>query len=159
MFSSFFFRWLTASVAASLLLLSAPARADFLDHYNWVEINSGSGVTWEARAGLQAVKHRGKFYVLGGRMPKIMPLAFGDSVFFNDTWESGDGGQSWELVSSGAAAPWAARAYFQALTRGRYMYVIGGQDSTAIPNPDPTCGGFLPPGVPCPAFILGSDLL
>jgi len=27
---------------------------------------------------------------------------------------------------------------------------------SAIPNPDPTCGGFLPPGVPCPQFILAS---
>lgn len=90
-------------------------------------------------------------------MPKIALLAFGDSVFFNDTWKSADYGEAWELASGGVSAPWLARAYFQAVTRGRYIYVLDGQDSSAIPNPDPTCGGFLPPGVPCPPFILASN--
>ena len=150
-------RFFAASVVTLLLTLSSSARAEYLNYFKWDEVNAGGGITWEPRAGLQALNHRGKFYVLGGRMPKMMPLAFGDSRFFNDTWKSADYGESWELVSGGVSAPWSARAYFQAVTRGRYMYVLGGQDSIAIPNPDPTCGGFLPPGVPCPQFILASN--
>lgn len=157
MFNSRFSRSIAMSFVAFLLVVSTPARAEFLDYFKWDEVNSGSGISWEPRAGLQALNHRGKFYVLGGRAPKIAPLAFGDSLFFNDTWASDDFGQSWNLVSGGVGALWPARAYFQAVTQGRYMYVLGGQDSTAIPNPDPTCGGFLPPGVPCPPFILGSN--
>jgi hypothetical protein len=113
-------------------------------------------VTWSPRAGLQAVQHRGNFYVMGGRTPKIVPEAFGDSIFHNDVWKSKDSGKTWNLVSGGHGAPWAARAYFQAVKKGRYMYVIGGQDSMAIDNPDPTCGGApLPPGA-CPDSILKS---
>lgn len=139
------------------MLFGLPANAQVLDQFGWTEVNSGAGVMWEPRAGLQAVNHRGKFYVLGGRAPKIVPETFGDSVFFDDVWRSHDGGQTWKRVSGGNGSPWAARAYFQAVTNGRHMYVIGGQDSTIIDNPTfPTCGGVLPPGVPCPEKILAS---
>lgn len=135
---------------------SASASEGFFDRFAWKEVNSGTGVTWSPRAGLQAVQHRGNFYVMGGRTPKIVPEAFGDSIFHNDVWKSKDSGKTWNLVSGGHGAPWAARAYFQAVKKGRYMYVIGGQDSMAIDNPDPTCGGApLPPGA-CPDSILKS---
>ena len=141
----------------TLLVASLPAQADIKNDFAWQEVNSGAGVMWQPRAGLQALKHRGKFYVLGGRSPKMVPLAFGDSDFYDDVWSSTDSGSTWDLATGGHGAPWAARAYFQAVTKGGYMYVLGGQDSVAIPNPDPTCGGMLPPGVPCPAWVLGSN--
>jgi hypothetical protein len=137
-------------------LLPGAAYAGLWERFKWEEVNSGSGTHWEPRAGLQAVKKGRSFYVLGGRSPKMTPLAFGDSDFYNDVWRSRDQGETWERVSGGNGAPWPARAYFQAVAKGRYLYVIGGQDSKAIPNPDPTCGGNLPPGVPCPPFILQS---
>jgi hypothetical protein len=87
----------------------------------------------------------------------MVPETFGDSVFFNDVWASRDSGESWSRVSGGNGAPWAARAYFQAVTKGRFMYVIGGQDSTVIDNPAfPQVCGTLPPGIPCPERILAS---
>ena len=145
------------AIASATLLLAAPVSADFLSKFEWERVYDGTGVSWDPRAGLQAVNHRGKFYVLGGRKPKMSPLAFGDSVFFNDVWKSDDSGQTWKLATDGSGAPWPARAYFQTVTKGKYMYVIGGQDSAAFPNPDPTCGGQLPPNVPCPEYILGSN--
>lgn len=147
---------LIALLTAVSALLTGAANADPRIDFEWKEVNEGVGIMWEPRAGLQAVKHRGKFYVLGGRAPKMLPLAFGDSVFFNDVWKSRNNGKNWSRVSREFGAPWAARAYFQAVTKGRHIYVIGGQDSVAIPNPDPTCGG-LPPEIPCPASILASN--
>ena len=142
----------------TLLFSSLPGstNAGFFDQFEWTEVNPGSPVIWEPRAGLRAVKHRGKFYVLGGRQPKSMPMAFGDSNFFNDVWTSSDSGLSWQRKTDNYGAPWDPRAYFQALKKGKYIYVLGGQDSTAIPNPDPTCGGAVPPGF-CPPFILKSN--
>lgn len=143
-------------VTAATLFTASTARAELFDKFVWQEVNSGAGVTWDARAGLQAVSHRGKFYVLGGRAPKVAPETFGDSNFYNDVWRSSDAGRTWARISSGQGAPWAARAYFQAVAKDRYIYVLGGQDSVAIPNPVPDCGGQLPPGVPCPETILAS---
>lgn len=133
------------------------ANAQIFNKFDWTEVNSGAGIMWEARAGLQAVNLRGDFYVMGGRSPQIFPAAFGDSVFYDDVWRSSDSGQSWSKVSSGNGSPWSARAYFQTVTKGRFMYIIGGQDSTVIDNPTaPDCGGALPPNVPCPDKILAS---
>jgi len=141
---------------ALTMFFSSAAHAQFLNNFEWTEVNDGTGVTWAPRAGLQAVRHRGKFFVLGGRSPKMVPETFGDSNFYNDVWKSRDSGESWSRISGGNGAPWAARAYFQAVTKGRFIYVLGGQDSVAIPNPDPTCGGALPDNVPCPPSILAS---
>jgi hypothetical protein len=63
-------------------------------------------------------------------------------------WSSRDLGRSWTpLVIDGAAGQWPARAYFSAVTKGRFVYVIGGQDFSVEPNP-------CPPAVPgCPPFV------
>lgn len=146
---------LFAIVALLYGMTSEASGVGIFDYFVWDEVNDGVGVMWEPRAGLQAVRKGEHFYVLGGRSPKMAPLAFGDSDFYNDVWTSDDYGVSWTRATDGLGAPWAARAYFQALTKHDFMYVLGGQDSTAIPNPDPTCGGNLPPGA-CPPFILAS---
>jgi len=75
---------------------------------------------------------------------KSPPLAFGDSTFFNDVWRSSDSGVSWELVTDDFNRSWPARAYFQEVTK-QYMYLIGGQDSTAIRYPNLACGADCPP--------------
>ncbi|MCH9692075.1 MAG: hypothetical protein K0U59_08465 [Gammaproteobacteria bacterium] len=148
-------RLLTAFTIFLCSAINLSVRAESLNHYQWTEVNSGAGVTWEPRAGLQAINHQGGFYVLGGRMPKMVPLTFADSIFFNDTWKSIDYGKSWNLVSSATKIPWAARAYFQAVSNNGYMYVLGGQDSEAVPNPD--CETSMVPNVPCLPFILASN--
>lgn len=148
-------RWF-AIVALLVGMSSEASGIRIFDHFVWDEVNEGVGVIWEPRAGLQAVRKGKAFYVLGGRSPKMMPLAFGDSDFYNDVWKSDDYGESWTKISGGLGAPWAARAYFQAVNKGGHIYVLGGQDSTAMQNQDPTCGGNLPPEIPCPPFILES---
>ena len=149
---------LFAIVALLFGMTSEASGVRIYDHFIWDEVNEGVGVIWEPRAGLQAVRKGKTFYVLGGRSPKMAPLAFGDSDFYNDVWKSDDYGESWTRATDGLGAPWAARAYFQALTTRGFMYVLGGQDSTAIPNPDPTCGGNpLPLPGACPSFILASN--
>jgi len=149
---------LAIAVLSTLICIPAAIANDrLLNQFEWKEVNSGTGVTWSPRAGLQAVSHKGQFLVLGGRSPKMMPLAFGDSDFHNDVWRSKDSGKTWDQVSGGHGAPWDARAYFQTVTKGRYVYVIGGQDSTAMPSANPTCIGIpLPPNVPCPQYVLES---
>jgi hypothetical protein len=105
---------------------------------------------WQARAGLQAVALGKKLLVMGGRGP-FNPV-FGTELF-NDVWSSSDLGQSWQKISD---AEWPARGYFQALRRGRFVYVLGGQNFDVLPNPDfPFCPGN-PPGVRCLPIIPNS---
>ena len=148
--------YLAGALALLICLPFSSANAGFFDRFEWTEVNDGTGAgssaIWEQRAGLQAVKHRGKFYVLGGRKPNAEQLTLGDSTFFNDTWVSADSGVSWRDLSDDTTDTWAPRAYFQAVTKGKYIYVLGGQDSTTIQNPacafsEATCG---------PPFILQS---
>ncbi|WP_156493086.1 hypothetical protein, partial [Oleiphilus sp. HI0125] len=111
------------SLGVLLLILSvmvSSAKADearFFNKFEWHEVNDGINTGWEPWAGLAAVSLRGNFYVIGGRIPKQFPLAFGDSEFRNDVWKSGDAGQTWLPASLDGEAPWAARADFQAVTK------------------------------------------
>jgi len=105
---------------------------------------------WSPRAGLQAVALGRKLLVMGGRGP--FNPAFGTELF-NDVWSSEDLGRSWQKISD---AEWPARGYFQALRRGRSVYVLGGQNFDILPNLDfPLCPGN-PPGVPCLPFVPNS---
>ena len=113
----------------------------------WTEVNPDA--EWAPRAGLQVVELHNTFFLMGGRTPidpAVLPLP-GASVIWGDVWRSRDLGRSWQnLVEQGTPGHWPARAYFQAVTKGNAMYVLGGQNFNAIPNPG--CA-FLPPGVPC----------
>ncbi len=113
----------------------------------WTEVNPDA--EWAPRAGLQVVELHNTFFLMGGRTPidpAVLPLP-GASVIWGDVWRSRDLGRSWQnLVEQGTPGHWPARAYFQAVTKGSAMYVLGGQNFNAIPNPG--CE-FLPPGVPC----------
>ncbi|MCA0931919.1 T9SS type A sorting domain-containing protein [Lutimonas saemankumensis] len=119
---------------------------------------------WYQRAGLQALNHRGEFYIFGGRTPLPIPVP-GASIIHGDVWKSSDKGKTWQnLLQSNPTIPgvppdpnstshWANRAYFQAVKKGRYMYIIGGQDFNIVENPDYRpdlnpefpCGIFVPP--------------
>jgi len=112
--------------------------------YQWTLVNPGA--QWERRAGLQAVKIAERLYVMGGRTPIQSPVP-GASIIWGDVWRSDDRGVTWQSVlAQGAPDGWPARAYFQAVTKGAEMFVLGGQNFKIIPNPG--CAAF-PPGVPC----------
>ena len=70
-----------------MIIACHTASASVFDYFEWKEINEGSTATWEARAGLQAVRHGRDFLVLGGRSPRMFPMTFGDSDFYNDVWQ------------------------------------------------------------------------
>jgi hypothetical protein len=111
-------------------------------------VYDGGGEGWAGRAGLQAVELRNRLFIMGGRTPAPQgPFDF-TSVLWNDVWRSDDAGRSWGKVSD---APWAARGYFQAVTTGGAMYVIGGQNFKA--GPPPICPPTNPPTFVCSDFF------
>ncbi len=149
----------------SFILFLVPASAfhqgnktgkpDF-ERYEWNEINDDA--KWAPRAGLQVVELNKRFYLMGGRTPidpAILPVP-GASTIWGDVWMSRNKGRSWrQILNTETEGHWPARAYFQAVTKGKYMYVLGGQNFNIIDNP--ACA-FLPPGVECdPAQIPSSD--
>jgi hypothetical protein len=92
-------------------------------------------------------------YVLGGRTPldpfQSNPPAFGASQLHADVWSSDDNGGSWSQIAADDDSHWPARAYFQAVTLGKAMYVLGGQNfrtdcespAPGVPPP-PSCSDF-----------------
>ena len=152
-------------VVASASEAMAQGATDF-SSYSWTKVYDGGGAGWTGRAGLQAVELNNRLYVMGGRTPT--PTFFNPfgSVLWDDVWESRDLGATWQRIAAGPVADpvspdaiWSARGYFQAVTKGGAMYVLGGQDFSVAPNPlYPNCPQ--PPGappVPCPPFVPASS--
>ena len=147
-------KWL----AVLVFILTVPGAAaetggapDF-GSYEWNLINGET--RWTPRAGLQVVNLKNRFYLMGGRTPRppgFTPIP-GDSDIWGDVWKSDDRGISWQkILETNDEQHWPARAYFQAVTRNSYMYVLGGQNFKLEPN---DC----PPLVPdCPPFVSSSD--
>lgn len=122
------------------------------NRWEWKEVNENA--PWNARAGLQALEYRGDFYIFGGRTP-ISPLIVnvpGASTIWGDVWKSNNNGKTWKrILETNDNTHWPARAYFQAVNKGKYMYIIGGQNFNIIDNPAyPFCN-------PCPPKIPKSD--
>jgi hypothetical protein len=118
--------------------------------YTWQEVPAGP--RWEPRAGLQALELDGRFYVLGGRTPRPprMPDPVpGDSDIWSDVWVSEDKGETWEKLLDSGGEHWAPRAYFKAVTKGEWLYVVGGQDFQLVELP--FCAGQ--PPEECPPFV------
>ncbi|MDC0935119.1 hypothetical protein OAS39_02450 [Pirellulales bacterium] len=109
-----------------------------VDPYGWNEVNAAA--EWNARAGLEAVELRDAFYLMGGRTPidpNIVPV-FGASTIWGDVWKSVDRGESWsQILATETPGHWAARAYFEAVTKTGQMFVLGGQDFNVITVPGP----------------------
>jgi hypothetical protein len=147
-----------------------PRGGPAFDSYQWTEIRETAPVIcdfinpctpsdpwhWEPRAGLQAVELHNRLYVIGGRTPKETFIPF-DSVIHGDVWMSDDLGETWTEILQDAEAEglWRRRAYFEAVTHGGQMYVLGGQNFSLVPN---DCS-FWPPDAPfpCPEFISVSE--
>lgn len=113
--------------------------------YQWtqiVETNFLEPNRWEPRAGLQAVELANHLFVIAGRTPLAPPPPFNPfaSTIHGDVWVSPDLGETWvELLEDAESAGlWKNRAYFEAVTKGGYIYIMGGQNfTTIIPGPPP----------------------
>jgi hypothetical protein len=143
---------------AAAVQAGATGRGNDFDSYDWTEVNEGA--PWSARAGLEAVAVGKSFYVLGGRTPNPWvappngPLP-GDSTLQGDVWRSDDRGASWrQVLATDDENHWPARAYHEVVTRGRTMFLLGGQNISVVNNPD--CEWFEQP--PCgPPFFQSSE--
>jgi hypothetical protein len=146
-----FFSFKTAATGLFLLAIATTAfaggtgnGATDLSSFKWFEVNANA--VWAPRAGLQVIDHNGDFYLMGGRTPRppVFPPIPGDSDIWGDVWKSGDRGASWaRILETDDSNHWPARAYFRALKKGPYMYVLGGQNFRLVPNPDPSGPPFI----------------
>ncbi len=88
------------------------------DGAHWEKATSGTG--WSARIASAAVVFKGKMWILGG----TEDYYFGDEKSLkNDVWSSADG-KHWTLECE--HAPWAPRAYHQAVVLDGKIYLFGG---------------------------------
>lgn len=132
-------------VLSVVTAMAGPARPlPGLDRWSWNEIQDDA--EWSARAGLRVVALRRNLFLLGGRTPldPAVAPAPGASQIWGDVWRSRDNGKNWtRILETDDTDHWPARAYFQALTKGGHMYVIGGQNYVVIPNPAPVGPPFI----------------
>jgi hypothetical protein len=96
---------------------------------------------WEPRAGLEAAELHNTLFVIGGRTP--IPNAGFASIIHGDVWSSADLGKTWLplLIDPFDQLFWPNRAYHEVVTRGSYMYLLGGQNFASAPVPGP-CTNF-----------------
>jgi hypothetical protein len=148
-------KFFTLLASAVLLAVSSAASAgngprggpSFTD-YEWTEIVATDFLAserWEPRAGLQAVELHNHLFVIGGRTP-LPPTdlnPFGSTIH-GDVWVSQDLGETWvELLEDAEnEGLWKNRAYFEAVTHGGHVYLMGGQNFTTI-----TIGPGFPPTI------------
>jgi hypothetical protein len=91
---------------------------------------------WAGRAGLSAIVHRGAIYVLGGSQGDDASTGGTGRVLFNDVWMSRDG-RTWSELS-GKGPRWAPRAGAAVVSKGGYIYLLGGERGFSCgfgPNP------------------------
>ena len=139
----------TGLIAVLLATLAVPAAMASDASQEWALINGNAN--WAPRSGLQVVQLKNRFYLMGGRSPLESAIP-GDSFIWGDVWRSDDRGRTWrQILDTDTVGHWPARAFFQAVSKGKHMYVFGGQNFLLVPN---EC----PPGVPeCPPFVSSSD--
>jgi hypothetical protein len=105
------------------------------DGVNWELMTSNAG--WSPRAGLSATVLNGEIYVLGGSVNDDSSIVGGPPlrVYFNDVWKSKDG-STWQQLTD--AAPWPKRAGAELVTKGEYLYLLGGEEGFLC-EPEPDC--------------------
>ncbi len=138
--------------------------ADELSLYRWTKV--ADDAPWGKRAGLRVVELDDSLFLLGGRTPRQSTIP-GDSDIWSDVWRSNDLGVTWEqVVDNDLPDTWSARAYFQAVSDGEQIFVLGGQDYGLEPNPfcelfeqgmEPPPGLDIDPDAPCPEFLPTSE--
>jgi len=88
------------------------------DGIDWKQETDAAG--WSPRLAAAVVEFKGRMWILGG----TENYYFGDDTSLkNDVWSS-EGGRIWKLET--ADAPWAPRAYHQAVVLDDRIYVFGG---------------------------------
>jgi len=132
-----------ATALAALALSTTVAGVGWgFDIANWQWTRVTEAAPWARRAGLQVVEHWNLLFLMGGRTPVSSPIP-GASVIWNDVWLSWDQGSTWRpIVPAGRRAMWPARAYFQAVTKGPFIYVLGGQNFRVSPQGVPVSDFF-----------------
>jgi len=145
----------------SSLYAGGPKGGPSFESYEWTEIRPTqffNPLQWEPRAGLQAVELHNQLFVIAGRSPKNTNIPR-DSLIHGDVWVSHDLGVNWEelLEDAETAGLWRNRAYFEAVTQGNHMYILGGQNFVTQPAPPFFCDAWPPELGPCPEFITVSD--
>ncbi len=123
---------------------NGPKGGPSFESYEWTEIVETDFFDfnrWEPRAGLQAVELHNHLFVIAGRTPKPPPAGQFESIIHGDVWVSDDLGETWvELVEDAEAMGlWRKRAYFEAVTQGSHMYLMGGQNFVNFDNCPPFC--------------------
>ena len=146
-FSAFLLLTALLIVQSAAIAGNGPKGGPSFTDYGWTEIVETDFLTterWEPRAGLQAVELHNNLFVIAGRTPlpptppDFNPFA---SLIHGDVWVSDDLGNTWvELLEDAESAGlWKNRAYFEAVTQGGYIYIMGGQNfTTVIPGIPPT---------------------
>ena len=145
------------SVPNYILAGKGPKGGPSFNDYVWTEIRQTDFLDpnqWEPRAGLQAAELHNTLFIIAGRSPSDSFIPF-DSVIHADVWVSKDLGETWVEVLDDAedAGFWHARAYFEAVTKGAHIYLLGGQNFLQEPN---DCSDWMSP-FPCPPFISVSE--
>lgn len=122
----------TITLLCFSLLLGLPTSSSGQKQFKnnaWQQVTDDAG--WEKRAGLQVLRLNNNLYVMGGRTPLEPPFlgAPGGNQIWGDVWKSNLSGEKWtKILDTDDETHWPARAYFSTLTKGNYMYVIGGQN-------------------------------
>lgn len=144
-FSAFFLLATLTIVYSTAWAGKGPKGGPSFTDYEWAEIVETDFLTterWEPRAGLQAVSLHNHLFVIAGRTPlpptppDFNPFA---SQIHGDVWVSPDLGGTWvELLEDAESAGlWKNRAYFEAVTQGNYIYIMGGQNFTTFTDVPP----------------------
>ncbi|NNC84459.1 MAG: T9SS type A sorting domain-containing protein [Bacteroidia bacterium] len=102
------------------------------DGISWVEETDSA--KWQGRAGLSAIKFKGKLFVMGGSFNDDPAVIGGPPtrVYFNDVYSSKDG-SNWTCETD--SAPWAPREGAALAVKNGKLYLFGGEDGfTCIPG-------------------------
>jgi hypothetical protein len=105
------------------------------DGIDWEMMTAEAG--WAGRAGLSAAVLNGEMYIAGGSTNDDSAIIGGPPtrIYYNDVWKSADGRQ-WTRLTE--AAPWAPRAGGVMVTKGDFLYMLGGEFGFLC-EPQPDC--------------------
>ena len=105
------------------------------DGVRWTQMTDHA--PWAGRAGLSTVVLRDEIYVFGGSQNDDSAVIGGppQRIYFNDVWKSRDG-RTWKKLAD--HAPWSPRAGAAAVTKGGYIYLLGGENGFVC-EPLPFC--------------------
>lgn len=118
-----------------------------MDGFAWEQLKGNAGNDdqshWQARAGFSAVSFKGKLWVMGGSQGDDLSIGGCGRTLYNDVWYSSDGIEWHEATADidkdDPEAIWRPRAGAVALTKGGWLYILGGESAflPSTENPFP----------------------